>query len=286
MYILGAIICGLLSMATYGLSNVQSQPLAKKIGPAQMLFLRGIIISVILAICAISNFDKFTLYKEVFLTLLLGMAGYLPVLAFTHGIKISRISIISPIAGTSPLVTVLLSFFILKTAIHPVQWLAIVVVIGANVVMSIDLKNIRNSNALQLSSGIPYALIATLGWGCFYFFLVYATTSLGPWVSAFLVEAGVTIAAGLHLLFSHQKTPFKKTLSDGIIINGMLICIGTVAFTVGVRYFNVGIVATLSNSVAIVSALVATYMLHEHLTRKEKLAAIAMIAGIIALTIF
>ena len=286
MFIIMAIVCGLVSMVTYGLSNVYSQPLAKKLGPAQMLFLRGIAISLILAIGAAVNYSKFTNYTEILITLGLGIAGYLPVLAFTHGLKISRIGIVAPIAGTSPFITVLLSSMILRTNIHPLQWVAVVVVIGANIVMSVDLKNWRNSNALQLSSGIPYALMATIGWGCFYFFLVYSTTWLGSWLSAFLVEAGVTIAAGAHLLLTAKRVPYGKIISRSIISNSIFICLGTVAFTVGVRYFNVGIVAALSNSTAIVSAIIATYLFHEHLTRKEKLAASVMIVGIVVLTLF
>lgn len=286
MFIIMAIVCGLLSMVTYGLANVYSQPLAKKLGPVQMLFLRGIVISFILAIGAAANYSKFTHHTEILITIWLGIAGYLPVLAFTHGLKISRIGIVAPIAGTSPFITVLLSSIILRASIHPLQWLAIVVVIGANIVMSVDLKNWSNSNALQLSSGIPYALVATIGWGCFYFFLVYSTNWLGPWLSAFLVEAGVTLAAGTHLLLTAKRIPYREITSRSIISNSILLCLGTVAFTIGVRYFNVGIVAALSNSTAIVSAVVGTYLFHEHLTKKEKLAASVMIVGIVALTLF
>jgi drug/metabolite transporter (DMT)-like permease len=251
----------------------------------QTLFLRGIAVTLILAVGALTNYRDFNHYKDILLTLGLGIAGYLPVLTFTHGIKISRIGIVAPIAGTSPLITVLLSFFILNTPIHFLQWLAIVVVIGANVVMSVDLKNWRNSTIMQLSSGIPFAIIASLGWGCFYFFLVYSARSLGPWLSAFLVEAGVTLAAGIHLLLSAKRIPFKEAVSKSVLANSLLICAGTVAYTIGVLYYNVSIVAALSNSTAIVSALLATYVFHEHLTSKEKLAAFAMLASIVVITL-
>jgi len=59
-----------------------------------------------------------------------------------------------------------------------------------------------------------------------------------------------------------------------------LICIGTAAYAVDVRHFNVSVVAALSNSTAIVSAVVASYKFHEHLTCTEKIADAAMVAGI------
>ena len=48
----------------------------------------------------------------------------------------------------------------------------------------------------------------------------------------------------------------------------------------GVRYFNVGIVAALSNSTALVAALVGVYWFRERLTRFEKIASGAMIVGV------
>jgi uncharacterized membrane protein len=107
-----AVVCGLLSMISYGLANVFSQPLARKLGVVQTLFLRGIAVTLILAVGALTNYSDFNHYKDILLTLGLGIAGYLPLLTFTHGIKISRIGIVAPIAGTSPLITILLSFLI------------------------------------------------------------------------------------------------------------------------------------------------------------------------------
>ncbi|HEY4036708.1 MAG TPA: DMT family transporter [Ktedonobacteraceae bacterium] len=286
MLIAMAVVCGLLSMISYGLANVFSQPLARKLGTVQMLFLRGIAVTLILAVGALIDYRDFNHYKAILLTFGLGIAGYLPVLAFTHGIKISRIGIMAPIAGASPLITVLLSFFFLHTPIHFLQWLAIVVIIAANVVMSVDLKDWRSSTLTQLSSGIPFAIIAALGWGCFYFFLVYSTRSLGPWLSAFLVEAGVTFAAGIHLLFPAKRIPFKEAVSKSVLANSILVCFGTVAYTIGVLYYNVSIVAVLSDSTAIVSVLLAVYLFHEHLTSKEKVAAIVIVASTVVITLF
>ncbi|HEX9153788.1 MAG TPA: DMT family transporter [Candidatus Saccharimonadales bacterium] len=276
-----AIVFGLLSMIGYGLANVFTQPLAQKYGSAPMLFLRGLSIMAILGIGTAFYHESLTHYREMLITFGLGIAGYLPLLAFTQGVKISRIGVIAPIAGTAPLVTVLLAFLFLGADIQPLQWLAIIVVIGANVVMSVNLKNWRNSNAMQLSSGVPFALMAALGWGCFFFALIYSTGWLGPWMSALLVEIGVTLAAGIHTLVSYKShAPIKNALTWRIAINGALICLGTIAYTIGVSRYNVSIVASLSNSTAVIATLVATCMFHEHLDRKEKIAAAAMVAGI------
>lgn len=212
------------------------------------------------------------------------MAGYIPVLAFMHGLRVSRVGIVSPIAATSALFTVVLAFAVLHTPLHSLQWLAIVLVIAANVAISVNLKDLRNSNVMQLESGVLYALIAALGWGLFYFLLVYPTRAIGPWASALMVELGVTIAAGLHLFLGKQKLVHKNALSFTVMGSGISIVAATVAYTIGVYYYNVGIVAALSNSTALVSTLLAAYFFKERLNLFEKTVAAAMVLGVILVT--
>lgn len=279
-----AIICGLVSMIGYALANVSSQPLARRLGNAQIIYLRGLTVALVLAIASIPSVDRLDNFGYVLYALGLGLVGYLPLLAFTHGIKISRVGIISPIASTSPLVTVLLAFFILHSPLTGVQWLAVALVIFANISASVNLKNLKESNIANLATGVPFALMAAVGWGLFYFALVYPTRELGPWLSAFLTELGVTLAAGIHLLISREKIAYKEALKPGVVGNGLAIVIGTIAFTVGISKANISIVAALSNSMAFLSFVLAAYFFKERLNRSEAVAAILMVAGVVLLT--
>lgn|GEM_PF-615471 len=280
-----AILFGLLSMTGFSLANVSSQPLAKKLGNAQILFLRGITVVLVLAILAIPSIHNAKNISQVAFSLFLGMAGYLPLLAFTHGIKVSRIGIVSPIAGCSPLVTVILAFAVLGVPIKSIQWVAIVLIILANVCVSINLKNFRDSNITKLTSGVPFALIAAFGWGLFFFALIYPSKAIGPWLTSFFVELGVVLAAGVHLLVSKQRTALRQALSPKIAGNGLCIAVGTIAFTVGVSRYNVGIVAALGNSVALLSTLLAAYFFKEKLTRAEMIVSGVMILGVILISL-
>lgn len=285
MFITLAVVFGLVSMLSYGLANAFSRALSQELGPPQMLFLRSWTMISILLVASLPSLVIPHDWRVVAATIALGMFGYLPVLAFTHGIKSSRIGIVAPIAGTSPLITVLLAFAFLGTAIHAGQWVAITMVALANIIVSVDIRNWRQSNALQLSSGIPYAVFAAIGWGIFFFLLVPAATSLGPWLATLCVELGVAIASGVHIWATRQPVAMRDALKPDVIMNGILICIGTLAFTVGVRYFNVGIVAALSNSTALVAAVLATYMFHERLNRTEKIAGAVMVLGVVIIVL-
>ena len=285
MTIFLSVLFGLASMLAYSFANVISQPLARKSGSAQVLYLRGLVISLILAVICIPQYHRFHDVSHVLFALALGIGGYIPVLAFTQGLRVSRVGIVAPIGATSALLTVVLAFFILDSPLNALQWTAIAMVVAANVAISVNPKDLRKSNVMQLESGILFALIAAAGWGLFYFFLIYPTRALGPWVSAFLVELGVTIAAGLHILLGRQDVRHRDALSLGMSGTGICIVIGTVAYTVGVFSYDIGIVAVLSNSTALASALLAAYFFKEKLTRLEKITAGIMIAGVILVSI-
>ncbi len=273
-------------MVTYGMALALSKPIAERYGTAQMAFLRGITIVVALTAAALPHITSSLQWHQALLALALGIAGYLPVLAFTHGLRRSPVGIMAPIAGTSSLVTILLAFIFLQVSLQPLQWLAIALVIGANIALSVDVKNWRQSRLLHAASGIPYAALAALGWGLFLFLLVPLSKSLGPWLAALLVELGVTLAAGLHIALRKQSVLFADALRPAVVVNGLLLAAGTVAYTVGVTYFNIPIVAALSNATALVATICGIVLFHEKLHAKERIASVVMIAGIAALPLF
>lgn len=285
MVIFLSVVFGLISMIAYGASNAYSKPLSQRIGASQIIFLRGLIMLVVLGIISIPTYYYLGNWTVVLSAIGLGVVGYLPVLAFTHGIKESPLGIMAPIAGSAPLITVVLSFLFLGLTLHLSQWLAVTLIVAANIAVSVDVRNWRQSNLLKLSSGIPYALIAALGWGLYAFFLIPISQQIDPWLAAFLTEIGVTTAAGLHVKFSAKKIQMNQLFNPKVIVNAVLLCFGIIAFTVGVRYFNVGIVAALSGSTALVSMLIGVRIFREKLKVKDRIAALVMILSVAALSI-
>lgn len=281
MTLLLSVLFGLLSMVSYGFANTYSKPLSQQLGPARTVFLRGLSVCLFLGLSSVPSFHHFQHHWGVaMLTIGLGVAGYIPVLAFTYGVRESRLGVVAPIAATAPLITVLLSFMFLDVRVNSFQWLAIAMVVTVNVFVCVDFTNFRDSNLLRFSSGVPFALIAAAGWGLFYFLLVPSTRALDPWLSAFLIEVGVTVAAGLHVRLANRHVGLADSLRRPVILNALFICMGTVAFTVGVRHYNVGIVAALSNSGALITAALGALLFKEHLQAKEKIAAAVMISGV------
>jgi len=286
MIVFLSVLIGLLSMVTFGTSNALSKPLSKMVGPSQIIFLRSLISVIILSVICIFTYKSLGSWQVILSAFALGLVGYLPVLAFTHGIKESPLGIIAPIAGSAPLITVILSFLFLGLALDVPQWVAIILIIVANIAVSVDVRNWRQSNFLKLSSGIPFALIAAFGWGIYSFILIPISQELGPWQSALLAELGVTIAAGLHIKLSSKKFNMHYIMNTKVIVNALLVFVGVVSFTVGVSNFNVGIVAALSGSTALVSMLIGMRHFGERLKLKDRVSALVMILSVAALSLF
>lgn len=283
--IAGAILLGFISMVSYGLANTLALPLARRLNSARLVLLRGLVVCALLAVISLPTLGHMADWRAALGTLALGVLGYVPLLAFTQGIKISRISIVAPIAGTAPLITVLLSVLVLHSHLHSMQWVGVLLIILANAVVSVNFRSLRDSNILKLASGVPYGLVAALLWGVVFFLIIYPTRSIGPWLSALLMEVGVALAAAVHVWLRREAFMLKETRKPSLIWNAALLAAGSLAYTVGVKYFHVGLVAALSNSTAVVSIIAATRLHHERLTRVEKILTAIMVVGVVLISI-
>src|SRR5205814_1295468 len=103
--IAGSIAFGLMAAVSWSMANIFSLPLAKRLGNARMLLLRGLWTCAAVIIPAMGSLGQLSHWRAALMAFAVGVFGYLPPLAFTHGARVSRISIVSPIAGTAPFVT-------------------------------------------------------------------------------------------------------------------------------------------------------------------------------------
>lgn len=290
MELILSITFGLISMLSYGSANAYAKPLSQTYGGAALIFLRGVTIAAAMAVAtvvvSVTGHATWSVQWSVLVAaLVLGMIGYLNPLWFFKSMKLSPLGVVAPVAGTAPLFTLLLSVAFLGAALSHGQWWAAAVVIIANIAVTVETKNWRSGRFFRKSEGIPFALAAAVGWGLFAFALAAISKSIGPWLSTLMAEIGVALAAYIHCVVMKQPVELKAMFKPSVIINGLLVGIGTLAFAIGAGMFNVGIVAALSNSTAIVTTLVGVIVFHEHIHKRDWIAGGAMVAGIAALSL-
>lgn len=285
MFILISILLGLGSMLAYAYSNVQVKPLRQTYSSAQVICLRNIWAVAFLAVCAIPTITDLRQIWWSFGTLLLGISGYVPLYAFMRAVKDTPIGIVSPIGGSSPLIAVLLSVLFLHTSLSAWQWMAAVIIVLANVAMSVDVQSWKRYVSHPHAEGIAWSLLAAAGWGVFFFLLVPFTEKLGAWNAALLVEVGVLFTAGMHMRISRSLPSLRDLKRPIFIMNGILVAAGTVLFSIGVQSYSIPIVQVLSNSTAFAASFFGFLLFRERLGKRERISGIVMTLAVIALVI-
>ena len=109
------IIFGLLSMIGLGLSGAISKVPNKEVGEKRTIFFRNIFV-VLLLIILLLIFLKSTTFKTQFILIGLGISiiSYPAIISFYKGIKVGKVGIVSPIAHSATIFTVIFSmiFFV------------------------------------------------------------------------------------------------------------------------------------------------------------------------------
>ena len=138
-----------------------------------------------------------------------------------------------------------------------------------------------------MSSGIPYALITCFLWGLVFFLFKFPVTILGPILTSFIIEFGILIYSGINMKFS--KIPLK--LKDPKILIYVFFvalfgAIGTLFFNLGIKAYDVSIVATLRSANPLVATLFARFVYKEKLIKKQWVAISLILLGIIIISYF
>ena len=282
------IIFGLISMLGFGLGNGISQVSIKKIGTRRVIFFRSIFMSLILFIVLLfflSETDFSPTY--ILITFVISLIGYIPLVTFYKALKIGKVGIISPIASSSVIFTILFSIIFFKESLSIAQLFSILLIMLGIILISINFKDIRNSHLFKTSSGVPFALITCVLWGLVFFLFKIPVNVLGPILTSFIVEFGNLIYSGTNLKISKIgfQLPDKRILTY-IILLAICITVGTLFYNFGIRVSNVSIIAALYSSNPLVATLYGKFVYKEKLKIQQYFAILLILIGIVLISYF
>lgn len=277
------ILFGLLSMAGFGVGNYLAQKVSRSIGPRSTIFFREIFIAVILGVLLFFTRVTFS-WQYIIITLGLAFIGYLGIMAFYVALHRGKAGVIAPISNASLLITVLLSVLVLGESLTTLRLAAIGVILVGLVLIALNFHDLRRSEFLDVSSGVPHAIAACIIWGVLFFIYTYPVQALGATLTAWTLELGILLFAGIHFLISPGEfhLPSQKTTYTALGL-AVLIAIGSVFYNYGIALGSVSIVAALSMSNPAVTALLGALVSKERLRPTQYIALVLIIAGIVAL---
>ncbi len=280
------IIFGIISMIGYGLSNGISKVPAKKLGPIKTAFFRGFFLTILLLIVLFFVMDEIVLsFWHIILVILLSITGYIPLLTFYKGMRLGKVGVISPIASSSVIITVVLALIFFNETLNSMQTIAIVLIMLGIIFISVDFKNFKSSDLFKLKSGVPYALVTCAIWGVLFFLIKIPILIIGPVLTALILEGGITILSGVHMKKKRESFRIKKGLMLHIILLAVTGFFGVLAFNMGLMYSDVSLVAPIAFSAPLISALYGKVIYNERLKNKQWFAMLLIVAGIILISL-
>lgn len=280
------IIFGLIGMLGFGLANGISKVPITRIGYIKTIFFRGIFVSLLLLAATLLFLPEINFAATyILIAIAISFLGYFPLATFFKALEVGKVGIISPIANSSVIFTILFSIIFFKESLTLVQIFSILLIVLGVILISVNFKDIKNSQILKISSGIPYALVTTLLWGVVFFLLKIPVNIIGPFLTAFILEFGIFIFSSIHLRISKIsfKVPDKNVLAY-IFFIAFFSGAALLAFNLGIRVSDVSIVAALTAANPLVVLVYGKLVYKEKLALQQYVAAFLILAGIILIS--
>ena len=155
------------------------------------------------------------------------------------------------------------------------------------ILVSINFKDIKNSNIFSLASGIPYAILTCVLWGLMFSLFKIPVMAIGPILTALVIEIGIFLISLFQVLKAGKNIdmPDRNTLAY-IILLSVFTVIGIAFFNFGIMVAEVSIVAALSMANPLVATLYGRYVYKENINVQQYLAISFILIGIVALSLF
>lgn len=300
------ILCGLVSMAAFGIADAITKKAVQDIEGKTMLFYRALMTGIILFFVFIFfpigfKFSLLSL-KYILLAVIIAFLGIFPVLFYYKAMKIGKVGVVSPISNLSVVFTVMFSLIFLGEKLTKIQWVIIPAIILGVILISMKPKNIfslklgiknlkenTEKNLKKFSAGVSYAIVAAFLWGIVRFLWKYPTNIIGPVLNSFIIEFGIAfflmpIALQKKNLV-YAKNVFSRKFSAFLAVAGIAAAcaVGTLAFNLGIKAANVSIVAAVASASPLVAILAAFFMFKERLTILQYLGGLVIITSVILL---
>lgn len=283
-FLLG-ILFGVVSMTAYGVYDIYLSRSSKRLGSFRTSFWTLLISLLILMLPAAFLLNPKVLSPWIAVAVTLGACASISgFLTYTKGLEVGSVSTIATVSSAWGAVTAVLGFLFLGEKLSPVQALYVALIVVGTVLVSMDIRSMRKSGIFKAYAGFWYALATVIGWGIFYVFVTYLTTTIGWFQAVFLLTPPSIL---LLLAFGAiTRTEFKMRYTDIplLVVCAVLGLLGFVAYSVGTTYSYADIVAPITAASPIVTVLLAVIFLKDKFQASQVAGLMLVIAGLVLLS--
>lgn len=219
-------------------------------------------------------------------------AGFFTVayICFIKAFSIGKTGVVAPLANTYPLVTLLLAFAFLTVSFSTLQFLAILMISSAAILLGIEkFEDILSQFKNRPSKEVLYALLTALFWGTGFFTVGFVTDL--AW-EAVVGVMSIAMACFATLIFMFQTkgkigANFSKVISNKAgLASGAMLTLGSVAFYASVEVTeNIIIPTVIAAASALVTSILAAIFDGEKLAITKRAGAVLVVIGLIFLNL-
>lgn len=281
------IIFGLLALFGGGISNALVKIPSQKEGVNKTVLYRNFFITIFLGVLVLFTLDQAHFdWRYILFTIGLAIFGYIPMYFYFKATTVGKIGVVSPVSAGNTLIAIIIAIVFFHDKLSGYQYLAIAIILAGIGIISLNIREFKASQIFKIESGVPYALIAALGWGIWMPLVKVSIDHLGPYLASFIVELTIFLLALFLVARSKEKLTLKNQSSLlYLIMISIFVLIWEIGYYMGLQIADVSIIVTLSSASPIVVTLFGRIFYKEKLSLKQYFAIALIIVGIVLISI-
>lgn len=205
--------------------------------------------------------------------------GTLGLAAFYRGMAVGSISVVAPIAAVAAVVPVT---FGIATGddVSPLQLVGFALALVGVALASLERDHM---GATTVASGVPWALVAVVGFGGYYIPMHEASGQDFLW-AAFVFRASVALFALVAWIVLRPPLAQARGHLTAIVLVGLADTAGNTLFAAAANQGAVSIVSVLATLYPVTTIVLAAIVLDERVRRTQRLGIAAALAGVVLIS--
>ncbi len=275
------------TMLSFGIQDIMMAVSSRKTGFFGTSLGFMLIQIAIYAVLAVFIFNWKISLQPVTIAMLIfcGLASAASLFGYNKGLEVGNISIVATIGGMWGAITAVLGFIFLGEKITYFQIFYILLIIIGTALVSLNLKDILKLGTYRLYKGTEYALMATFGWGMYFFVMSILSSKLGWFDAAFLVAISTVAFMSVYGFTTKAKTKIKRSSYTLLFLVALTSALGIFSYNLGVISNYTDIVAPISSASPLVTVALAAFFFKEKLSKNQMLGMALVLIGLIMLAI-
>jgi len=290
MTLIGGIVAGLISFLGWGTGDIFGAYSSRKIGGVATSFLASIasfVFALFLLPFAPGKFADFTPFILT-LNIFLALFAILGNISLNISLKSSNAQIAGTIAGSFPVVVILIGILIFHDQISFLELSSIILIFTGIILCSLDKSDQSKSNFWK-DRGIHFAFLAMICWGIYFSFIRVVMEKVG-WFIPHFVAIMIAIPSG-YLIYKmtneSAKISFKSNfykIFGAVVCCAILLRTGDFAFNIAIQNGFSGIAGAIGGAYPALFVILSHFIFKDPLTRFQKQGITIALLGIILLS--